>query len=252
MYDTLAVMYVDFSSLHHISSKDISGKGTVHIPPDDALWPQEWKTVFYKQYERLPKISLDRERPQADYFDVLHTRQSRRDFSGAPVSKATLSKLLLYSAGIVNEKEGAVPTRAHPSGGGRFPLEVYPIMFAGDDDVPAGVYHYDIKDHALDVLWQRPFSKKEIADLFVYEWIQSASFALVITAVFWRNQIKYGERGYRYTLLEAGHLGENVYLTAEALGIKCCAMGGSRDERVEKLLDIDGINESLVHTVVLG
>jgi len=245
-------MYIDFSSLFHVASKDLTGKGTVYISPDDSLWPKEWKTVYYKNYANLPTIPLERERPTADYFDLLYQRQSCRTFSGRPVQKEMLSTLLLYSCGILNRKEDIVSTRAYPSGGGRFPLEVYPVVFSGSESVPSGIYHYNVKDHALDVLWQRPFSPQDIKDLFVYEWVQDASLLLVITAVFWRNQIKYGERGYRYIVLEAGHLGENVYLTAGALGLRCCAMGGSFDEKIECLLDIDGTTESLIHSVVLG
>ncbi len=91
------------------------------------------------------------------------------------------------------------------------------------------MYHYDVKEHALDVLWQRSFTKADIANLFVYDWIGEASCALLMTAVFWRNQVKYGQRGYRYVLLEAGHIGENGYLTAEALGGGGCGMGGMQE-----------------------
>lgn len=74
----------------------------------------------------------------------------------------------------------------------------------------------------------------------------------LMTAVFHRNQVKYGERGYRYILIETGHIGQNLYLVSEAAGIKCRALGGTRDENIEKLLDIDGIGESVVYAVAVG
>jgi SagB-type dehydrogenase family enzyme len=73
-----------------------------------------------------------------------------------------------------------------------------------------------------------------------------------MTDVFWRNQNKYGERGYRYILLEAGHIGQNIYLVSEALGLKCCALGGTRDENLEELVDIDGVTESVVYALAVG
>ena len=73
-----------------------------------------------------------------------------------------------------------------------------------------------------------------------------------MTAVFSRNQMKYGERGYRYVLLEAGHIGQNMYLNAAALSLKCCALGGTIDSKLEKFLDIDGITESVVYAVAFG
>jgi len=244
-------MYVDFSGLFHQSSKDNSGKGTVRIPADSRNWPEEWSTVYYKSYGNLPKIELTRGQPRADFFELIGKRHSSREFTRAPVDKDKLSHLLRYSCGLVEGSDDLF-RRAHPSGGGRFPLEIYPIVFQGNADIPAGLYHYNIREHALDVLWKRPFSDHEIGELFFYEWIKDASFALVLTAAFDRSQMKYGERGYRYILIEAGHISQNVYLAAEAVGLKCCAMAGTKDEKIERLLDIDGITESVVHSLILG
>ncbi len=245
-------MYIDFSSLFHQSSKDLRDKGRVNIPLDPSTWPPEWTTIYYKSYPRSPKIKLSPRAPlSGDYSEILRKRHSTRSFKQQPVDKEKLSQLLLYSCGMA-ERGRDYPARAYPSGGARFPIEIYPVVFSGNKDIPSGVYHYNVKEHELDVLWQRPFTKAQIADLFTYEWIQNASFALIMTGVFWRNQIKYGERGYRYVLLEAGHISENVYLTATALDIGCCAMGGMKDNNIERLLDIDGITESVVHSLILG
>lgn len=142
--------------------------------------------------------------------------------------------------------------RAQASGGARYPIEVYPLVLRSGEGLPAGLYHYNVKLHALETLWDKSFTKEELKDYFVYEWTADASVVFLMTAVFWRNQMKYGERGYRYVLIEAGHIGQNLYLVSEALGLKCCALGGTKDERVEELLDIDGVNESLVYAVAVG
>ena len=245
-------MYIDFSKLFHNSSKDHSGGGTVRVPKDDSQWPDEWKTTYYKDYPRFEKITLDRTTPKADFFELIAKRKSDRNFSGKPVDKKTLSTLLRYSAGITTRLSSGRARRAHPSGGARFPIEIYPIIFSGDKDISAGLYHYNIKEHSLDVLWQRPFNKTDIGELFTYEWVQNASLAIVMTAVFARRQSKYGERGYRCILLEAGHIGQNIYLNAEALGLSCVALSGTRDKNLEKLIDIDGITESVVYGLALG
>ncbi len=246
-------MYIDFSSLFHRSSKDLRDKGHVNIPVDTSKWPEEWTTVYYKSYPRFPKIKLERHAPKGSYASIIEKRHSTRDFSRTPVNKRTLSQVLLYSCGIIDTSpQRAGQSRAYASGGARFSIEVYPIVISGSKEIPAGLYHYNVKDHALDVLWSRSFSNDDIASLFSYEWIQNASVIFVLTSVFWRNQMKYGERGYRYVLLEAGHISQNVYLAAEAAGIGCCAMGGMQDEKIEKLLDIDGSTESVVHSLILG
>jgi len=237
------------SSLFHQASKRLP-----KVPLDPDRWPPEWKTTQFKAYERLPKIPLSRAELVAgrDYFDVVRARRSIRDFDdGKPLNNELLSTLLRYSCGLLEQEHGR-SRRSHPSGGGLVPIEIYPLVFSGNATIPAGVYHYNIREHALDVLWHRSFGKDDVRNLFAYPWVEHASFAIVLTAVFERSQIKYGERGYRFILLEAGHIAENFCLSAETLGIKCCPMGGTRDEHIEKLLDIDGITESIVYALVLG
>ena len=243
-------MYIDYSGIFHASSKDLTGNGTVKIPQDTTKWPKEWSTTYYKTYPRVPKVQLLRQGASADLFEILTCRRSRRDFMRTPIDMEKISQLLLYSCGTQNSSKEKY--RTHPSGGARFPIEHYLLVFAGSKEIPSGVYHYNISEHSLDVLWERKFTSNDIAKLFVYPWAQDATCALVMTAVFWRNQMKYGERGYRYMLLEAGHIGENVYLVSEGLDMKCCAIGGSVDQRVEDLLNIDGITESVVHSFILG
>ncbi len=245
---------IDFSELFHHSSKDHS-KGHPPIPPDDKDWPEEWKTTYYKAYPRLPKIDLIDEQPKADFFDLIKKRQSRRDFKREPITKREISLLLKYSCGNMGEMGNGRYHRAQASGGARFPIEIYPIIFRNDsaaDGLKAGLYHYNVKDHALDVLWDREFSDEDIGQIFTYPWVKNAAVGIVMTSVFWRNQNKYGERGYRYILIEAGHIGQNFYLICEALDLKCCALGGTRDENLEKLIDIDGVTESVVYALAVG
>ena len=166
-----------------------------------------------------------------------------------------------YSCGNTSPLELSRHRRAQASDGARFPIEVYPIVFRpstssgqapGGDGLKAGLYHYNVKDHALDVLWDGEFSDEDISQIFTYPWVKDAAVGIVMTAVFSRNQNKYGERGYRYILLEAGHIGQNLYLVSEALGLKCCALGGKKDENLEKLIDIDGVTESVVYGFAVG
>jgi SagB-type dehydrogenase family enzyme len=70
--------------------------------------------------------------------------------------------------------------------------------------------------------------------------------------MFWRSRFKYGQRGYRFTLLEAGHLVQNVVLMCAALDLAAVPIGGFYDRPVDMLLGADGVNESIVYAVCLG
>lgn len=241
----------DLSQIFHQSSKD-NKRGHPPIPDDNNKWPTEWKTTYYKSYARFPKVDLSDNPIKADFFNLIKQRRSQRDFNRGSISKDELSLLLKYSCGNTQPMGNGRYHRAQASGGARFPIEVYPIVFRGSNDLKAGLYHYDVKNHSLDTLWGREFSDEDIHGIFSYPWVKDATLGIVMTAVFWRNQNKYGERGYRYILLEAGHIGQNFYLVSEALGLKCCALGGTRDKDLEKLIDIDGISESVVYGLAIG
>jgi len=241
----------DFSKLFHQSSKNLL-KGHPLVSVNPSKWPAEWKTIYYKTYPRLPKVVLGEIEIKKDIIDCLKTRRSRRDFKKGSITKDELGTLLKYSCGEMGRPINQTRGRAQPSGGGRFPIETYSIVLRPSGDMPAGLYHYDVRNHALDVLWQRDFDERDCHSLFTYPWVKDATIGIVMTSVFWRNQNKYGERGYRYILLEAGHIGQNIYLVCEALGLKCCALGGTYDENLEKLIDIDGVTESVVYAIALG
>ena len=81
------------------------------------------------------------------------------------------------------------------------------------------------------------------------EWAKSSTALIVLSAIFDRTGIKYGDRGYRYCLLEAGHIGQNIYLVANAMGVKCCAIGGFCEFVVNRHLELDGVAESVKFAV---
>ncbi|MBI2035210.1 MAG: SagB/ThcOx family dehydrogenase [Candidatus Liptonbacteria bacterium] len=239
---------INFSKLFTRSSKEFA-----LFPLDKAGWPEEWGTVYYKDYPRMPKVSFSQdEKPRADLFSLIEERKSQRNFSKEPITLRELSHLLYYSAGVIATPDGYYK-RAHPSGGGRYPIETY-LIVNRDTELKNGLYHYNPKSHSLDVLWEHDFIREEMDALIVAGdgWAKEAPFLIIMTATFWRSQNKYGERGLRFALLEAGHIGQNFLLAGTALGLRLCPTGGTLDYGVEKLLDIDGQTEGVVYAIAVG
>ena len=79
-----------------------------------------------------------------------------------------------------------------------------------------------------------------------------ADVSFVLTAVFNRTRHKYGERGLRYVYIEAGHISQNIYLQAVSLGLGSVAVGAFLDEKLNKLIDIDGKNEAAIYLHAVG
>ena len=82
--------------------------------------------------------------------------------------------------------------------------------------------------------------------------MDGAAAVLLLLAVFGRTRFKYGLRGYRFALLEAGHVVQNVALTAVALDLAALPLGGFYDAQVDDLVGADGVEESVVYGVVVG
>ncbi|MDO8522343.1 MAG: SagB/ThcOx family dehydrogenase [bacterium] len=243
-----------FHQYHKRSADHVAGRSVLPFPLYEN-WPKEWKTAYYKSYPGVPTFPLPKiTSPAADFFNLVASRKSVRGEHKEGVSATELSVILKYSCGLQDKARGGdgVKFRAQPSGGARFPLEAYIVSLKKENGITPGVYHYNVKKHALETLRIREFSSEDIAGVFTYSWAQNCSMALIITAVFQRTAMKYGERAYRYAMLEAGHIGQGVYLAGASTKVGVVGMGGTRDDAVHDLLDIDGTQESLVYALMLS
>lgn len=206
-----------------------------------------------KEYPRFPKVSL----PEPLQIDVplstlLSARRSTRDFSGESISTQALSSLLHWSFGSLGDRADTPHAlqRPHPSGGARYPLECYPIVLSVDG-IASGVYHYNVVHHQLELL-PSPLDVTGLVRSFRYDFIAEASVVLCYTYVKSRQIKRYGGFAYKVGLIEAGNVGQNVYLTTGALELGCCALGGGDHEPVQRMLGIDGGNEHLVYGIAVG
>jgi SagB-type dehydrogenase family enzyme len=180
-------------------------------------------------------------------------RESVRDLVPRVVQFEELATLLHYSYGMLRDNT-FVPfpprTRAVASGGALYPLELY-VHAARVAGLSPALYHYSPKEHCLHQLRATDSALVSCATLYP-DLVRSASLTLFVTAVFQRSTWKYGERGYRYALIEAGSVAQNVGLIAAALGLGCFGLGGYVDREVDDLLTLDGVTQSTVHMLCIG
>ncbi|MBV8256869.1 MAG: SagB/ThcOx family dehydrogenase [Actinobacteria bacterium] len=196
---------------------------------------------------QLPSVPLPAPlRPEVSLWEAIAERRSGRPSSPQALRAAALSTLLLAGYG-----ETGSGRRAVPSGGALYPLELY-VVAHSVGGLAAGLYHVDPGRRALELLHERDVAG-DIAELTpMTELTEHASAVVLVTAVFWRTRFKYGLRGYRFALLEAGHAMQNMVLAAAALRVEACPLGGYFDCRAERFLGVDGVDESVVYGLVLG
>jgi SagB-type dehydrogenase family enzyme len=186
---------------------------------------------------------------------VLLARASRRDFSETPLTLEQLGTLLHYGFGIRKHTRAYLtrdfPMRYAPSAGGLQSNELY-LVVNSVDGVPQGLYHYRPDGHRLERLDTGNFRRRMVLFCQRQEWLQYAGAVFILTGVPGRLQWKYGTRTHSYLHMDAGFIGENLYLTATALGLRTTALAGFSEDAVNDLLRIDGHEEFTILLLPVG
>ncbi|MFQ6038793.1 MAG: SagB/ThcOx family dehydrogenase, partial [Candidatus Aminicenantales bacterium] len=166
------------------------------------------------------------------------------------LSQAQLSQLLWATQGITREEMGFA-FRVCPSAGALYPVETYVVLHKVKGLDP-GIYHYAVLDHHLERIKSGDFRMPVARAALDQDMAFAASAVFVWTAVFGRAKWKYGQRAYRYVYLDAGHIAQNLALAAVGLNLGTCQIGALYDEEVNALLEVDGVEESVVYMSVVG
>jgi SagB-type dehydrogenase family enzyme len=220
-----------------------------------ANWGQP--VELYKTYPAVPKVVLPRFEA-ASAFDgglsagrTIATRRSTRAFAtGSPIAIDELSRLLFLAGGTTADLQGNA-RRAAPSSGALYPIEIYPVVHRVEGIEP-GVYHYAVRDHALELVRRGDFRTAVVEQSIAQEFLGECGVVLFLTMIMQRMRPRYQDRSYRYGLLEAGHVGENAYLAATSMGLGACGVGAFMDDAINDMLGVDGVEEAVVYMVAAG
>lgn len=202
------------------------------------------------QYESVVK--------NENVFDLISQRRSIREFVKYSITKSELYSLCHYSYGVHDRtkirelEEGEWCYRAVPSGGALYPLEIYIVLF--DSEMESGLYHYRPDTNGVELLDKGNFYhslKDQIKAEPVVD-LKNSSGVILISSIYERNMIKYGDRGYRFILQEVGHVGMNFSLICEAIGLGSCMVGGYFDNDVNSFVGLDGTSETIQNVIVFG
>ena len=186
--------------------------------------------------------------------EAIMARSSGRDMVPSKLSLKKLTTLLHYAYGIRRtDTRTSYPRslRVVPSGGALYPLEIF--FHCGQIvGLQPGLYHYSPSRHHCRFLRSGDETGR-LAQATVYPaFMSKANVIIFISALFQRSTFKYGDRGYRFTLLEAGHVAQNIDLVSSALGLASVNIGGYFDTEIDEFLDIDGLLHSTVYMIAVG
>ncbi|MCH0555574.1 MULTISPECIES: SagB/ThcOx family dehydrogenase [unclassified Streptomyces] len=199
---------------------------------------------------------------EAGLTAAVASRRSVRTWSGEPVRQEELAAVVRHAASVTAEgvadlmTGGTVPValRAAPSAGGLYPVQLWVAVrrVAGMDP---GVLRYlpdrdALARHAGPEAVDTLLASFDVQDGTVE--LDRAAAVLLLVARPWRAMRKYGPRGMRFVFHEAGAIAQNAHLAVTALGLGAVDFSGFYDDESNNALDIDGVYECLVHTVIVG
>ena len=182
---------------------------------------------------------------------ILASRRSMREFDAErPLPAAKLSALLWATQGVT-ARYGDVLFRTAPSAGGLYPVETYLFVRAVEGFEP-GIYHFRTHTFDLEFLKKGDIAREVTKAALGQTMVMTSQLTFIWTAIVERSRWKYCQRAYRYLYLDAGHIGENLYLAAGAYDLAVCAVGAFFDDEVNGIIGVDGIDETVIYLAAVG
>mgnify|MGYP000877090956 CR=1 FL=1 len=182
---------------------------------------------------------------------AINSRRSLRKFSPSPLTLDELTWLLWATQGVQEELAHAT-IRTVPSAGSRHPFETY-LAITNVTGLKPGLYRYLALSHKLAFIREEGEIGKTLAAACLNQkWMSKAAVTFVWVAVPYRTTWRYSERGWRYILLDAGHICQNLYLACGAIAAGCCAVDAFDDDALNRLLGLDGKESLTLYAASVG
>lgn len=175
-------------------------------------------------------------------FPIREKRRSCRSFSNRKLTRNQIGSICHYAYSILDHSV--------PSGGALYPLKIYVLVEEPQNGLAPGYYEYDAEQNRL-ILFNKEVDIEQLKYCFNQEEMPfGSSVQIAIAADLERQPYKYANRGYRLTLIEAGHAAENINLYVAEQGLGACEMGGIQDEPLRQELELEANVWPLIVIVV--
>ena len=189
---------------------------------------------------------------RCDLRTAIDTRRSIREYAPTPLTLEELSYLLWCTQGVKELRSQSATLRTVPSAGARHAFETYLLVnrVAG---LEPGLYRFLAIEHKLIAFESAPDVTMELAHgCFAQDFVAASAATFIWTAVTYRMTWRYGQRGYRFLHLDAGHVCQNLYLAAGSIACGACAIAAFDDDALNGLLRLDGREQFVIYLATVG
>ena len=184
---------------------------------------------------KLPAKQLN---PEFSLDQALEKRGSCRYFNEEKQTLKELSNLLWASQGITDKRYRVRRTIA--SAGAVYPIKMFiTVRNNGMHDLDKGIYYYNVEDHSLEQISDEDITKDLSKACYNQEFINKASFTIILASDNSRTKELYDERGDQYVFMEAGSITQNIYLTTVERKLGTVFIGAFDDQQVKEIIGLD-------------
>lgn len=190
---------------------------------------------------------------KCDLAQLIYERRSCRVFTRKGVTLAQLSFLLWATQGVKGIRgKGYATLRTVPSGGARHEFETY-LIIANVEGLAPGAYHYLPMEHAVEYLGAIDDIPAAISEtLSGQKWSAKADVVFYWAMDARRAEWRYSIKAHRPALIDAGHVGQNLYIACTGLGLGTCGIAAFSHEKCAALFGLDGEDEYVVYSAPVG
>lgn len=196
--------------------------------------------------QRDIKLQTDSE-SLGEFYETIYNRASAEELENrTPIDFYSFSKVIRYSYGRSSRDKMTVP-----SGGARYPISLYVVNF-NIMYLEKGIYKYNNINNSLETIRSGDFRNDLLNATPFTELVDSCSFLIISVGDLEKTSSKYGNRGYNLMLMDLGHISQNIYLTSQKEKMGCRSIYGIYNQKLNELLNLNGINKNSLLMHVLG
>jgi SagB-type dehydrogenase family enzyme len=245
----------DISDTFHLASNNpvatkrfLAGQRANYSTRVAALYQEQFADTLERDAIRLPAANRRLDKTLAA---SIIDRRSSRDFGDAPMSLEEVATIAFLACGMRGGDELNAAHRNVPNSGGLGSVELS-LIVQNVTGLAPGIYAYDSVRHWLFPRSQGAYRQWLLRDVFYQSEFSLCAAVFCLAVNMRRLKSKYGLRGYRLGLLDAGHVSQNINLVAGALDLAVCSSAGYIDRELNRALKIDGLATAAVLSVLVG
>jgi len=201
--------------------------------------------VIGKSFQKIDILPTYSEQIQStEWTNKISNRCSSRKFGQQSIGKESLIRILWSGQGAIDSvlatnNNNTLYRKTIPSAGALFPTTLYFCLFQDVADINKGIYQV-ISAYPNTVDLHFLHNKLDLSKLCVVDTtiLENAVGMIVVVGCPSHSALKYGNRGILYTILEAGHVAQNILTCAQEEQTATVELGGFIEPKIVELLDL--------------